>query len=393
MSNNAKLPAAVRNAVWLTYIGRTDGVAFCFCCHLEEISRANFECGHIVSRANGGTDRIVDMRPVCSLCNKSMGTRNMIEFQLQYGFTPLVTASSPHTASAAPVTQQQTDVSVLPRQQQSNLSQIQENTTENQTDVSLQEHKNPDGLSNQMCKIITNAFSPTEERKARVARDAKPFSSSNWFDITTNESKITLTKHTTVDEKESSPKYNRVDDNKFSCANCGKVFSKEMSVVAHLRTHSDAVKIPVVGESKCSGCRRKFKYAKAFVRHIRKCVKFRRKIVIDDLELSTAEQLEVSLLRQREIADALEAMLHKSTKKRKRPDEHSISQPRIEQQTLVANGQESKSPCTGSSSNACEQKQEVSSSNACPTEESGSESEQGNREKKARLTITETLFQ
>jgi hypothetical protein len=51
MSKN--LPATVRNAVWNIFIG---------------------------------TDTINNLRPICKLCNNSMGTKNMIEFMNTYGF-------------------------------------------------------------------------------------------------------------------------------------------------------------------------------------------------------------------------------------------------------------------------------------------------------------------
>ena len=81
------MPAAVRNAVWNTFIGPTKGEGFCFCCGCEPILRSNYECGHVVSVADGGLTVLSNLRPVSSLCNKSMGRENMISFALQWGFT------------------------------------------------------------------------------------------------------------------------------------------------------------------------------------------------------------------------------------------------------------------------------------------------------------------
>ena len=47
----------------------------CFCCNVEPITFANFECGHVQSGVNGGDDKIQNLRPICSLCNKSMGKK------------------------------------------------------------------------------------------------------------------------------------------------------------------------------------------------------------------------------------------------------------------------------------------------------------------------------
>lgn len=53
MVYNKKLPATLRNAVWNKYIGNNPKIGMCFCCGFEQISFANFDCGHIVSRKFG----------------------------------------------------------------------------------------------------------------------------------------------------------------------------------------------------------------------------------------------------------------------------------------------------------------------------------------------------
>ena len=85
-SKRLAIPAAVRASVWNQYIGNTKGISKCFVGCGEKISRSNFECGHIVSCANGGKIIIDNLRPICGLCNKSMGTMNMIQFIETYGF-------------------------------------------------------------------------------------------------------------------------------------------------------------------------------------------------------------------------------------------------------------------------------------------------------------------
>ena len=82
---NKKIPASVRNKVWVTHLGRVYE-ANCVCCGVEPITKSNFECGHIVSRKDGGEISIQNLRPICSLCNKSMGTMNMMEFMKKYGY-------------------------------------------------------------------------------------------------------------------------------------------------------------------------------------------------------------------------------------------------------------------------------------------------------------------
>ena len=77
------IPKIIRNQVWDTYIGKDKGIGKCYCCSTE-IDSKHFECGHIKSFATGGTDTVDNLRPICSLCNKSIGSQNMDEFKQTY---------------------------------------------------------------------------------------------------------------------------------------------------------------------------------------------------------------------------------------------------------------------------------------------------------------------
>ena len=78
-----KLPKAIRAALWK----KSFGTAACGTCHIckGEITVINYECGHIVSRYNGGSDTLNNLLPICSPCNKSIGKMNMGEFCKKYG--------------------------------------------------------------------------------------------------------------------------------------------------------------------------------------------------------------------------------------------------------------------------------------------------------------------
>ena len=79
-----KIPTAVRRIVWNTYIGIEHSKGACLCCSAEEVTCANFECGHVKSVKNGGATTIENLRPICSSCNKSMGAKDMDKFMTQY---------------------------------------------------------------------------------------------------------------------------------------------------------------------------------------------------------------------------------------------------------------------------------------------------------------------
>lgn len=77
---STKIPHTLRNLVWKTYASDTYLSANCFCCRKNIISIDNFICGHILSRYDGGTIDLDNLRPVCNSCNVSMGTCDMFKF-------------------------------------------------------------------------------------------------------------------------------------------------------------------------------------------------------------------------------------------------------------------------------------------------------------------------
>lgn len=74
------IPKVVRQNVWNTYMGEYSGKGKCFCCNYTELTSFQFECGHVISEYNGGDVNIANLRPICSLCNKSMGKINMVAY-------------------------------------------------------------------------------------------------------------------------------------------------------------------------------------------------------------------------------------------------------------------------------------------------------------------------
>ena len=80
-----KIPASVKNTLWSKYFPNViEGK--CKCCQTEVISRNNFDCGHIISEKNGGKIHLDNLKPICRSCNSSMGTQNMTDFIIKYGF-------------------------------------------------------------------------------------------------------------------------------------------------------------------------------------------------------------------------------------------------------------------------------------------------------------------
>ena len=82
-SKRKSIPKVVKDTVWNTNFTEDKGSGKCFVCN-KKITSRSFDCGHIVSVAHGGNDELDNLKPICSSCNKSMGTQNMIDFKNTY---------------------------------------------------------------------------------------------------------------------------------------------------------------------------------------------------------------------------------------------------------------------------------------------------------------------
>lgn len=89
-----KIPQTLRFTIWEKYLGKNNE-GKCLCCKNSTISITNFDCGHIVSNKEGGKIHIDNLKPICRLCNLSMGTMNMNDFMKKYGFDKNVNINVP----------------------------------------------------------------------------------------------------------------------------------------------------------------------------------------------------------------------------------------------------------------------------------------------------------
>jgi hypothetical protein len=80
------IPKILKMNVWDFYIGKEQGSALCMCCNQEEIRQGYYEAGHVISERTGGTTDIDNLRPICSMCNKSMRIKNMCDFMRECGY-------------------------------------------------------------------------------------------------------------------------------------------------------------------------------------------------------------------------------------------------------------------------------------------------------------------
>lgn len=74
------IPKTVKDNLWDNTFSSNAGEGNCYVCSTT-INSKKFDCGHIIAVANGGSNDINNLKPICSTCNKSMGTKNLEEFK------------------------------------------------------------------------------------------------------------------------------------------------------------------------------------------------------------------------------------------------------------------------------------------------------------------------
>jgi hypothetical protein len=76
------IPKDIRSQVWEATFGRSyDGECKVCHCHLDV---QEFDVGHIISKAKGGSDVLENLRPICRRCNGAMKTTNMYAYKARF---------------------------------------------------------------------------------------------------------------------------------------------------------------------------------------------------------------------------------------------------------------------------------------------------------------------
>lgn len=74
-----KIPAAIREAVWVKHCGRVFEHKCTTSWCQNRITAFDFQCGHNIPESKGGTLAMSNLYPLCSRCNVSMGDRYTID--------------------------------------------------------------------------------------------------------------------------------------------------------------------------------------------------------------------------------------------------------------------------------------------------------------------------
>lgn len=76
------IPKGVKEDLWIRHFGKKYK-GNCLVCN-SVIDTKRFEAGHVKSVANGGSDNISNLKPICTKCNRAMGTMNLNEYKQVY---------------------------------------------------------------------------------------------------------------------------------------------------------------------------------------------------------------------------------------------------------------------------------------------------------------------
>lgn len=85
-----KIPKALREQVWLKYIGKKyENKCYVKWCQ-NKISVFNFHVGHNIPESRGGGIDLKNLRPLCANCNLSMGNKYTIDQWIKIGISEKV---------------------------------------------------------------------------------------------------------------------------------------------------------------------------------------------------------------------------------------------------------------------------------------------------------------
>tara|TARA_B100001758_G_C18400272_1_gene608556 strand:- start:765 stop:1826 length:1062 start_codon:yes stop_codon:yes gene_type:complete len=79
----AKIPACLRKKVFNRDWGKVSNIGECFVC-TKMLDRDIAQMGHVIAEHMGGPTNEENLKPICSTCNQSMGTQNMLDFKITY---------------------------------------------------------------------------------------------------------------------------------------------------------------------------------------------------------------------------------------------------------------------------------------------------------------------
>lgn len=82
MPDRRPIDKNIKSIVWQKY-NKNSLSGECYACE-RPITYDHFEVGHNKAVAKGGKDNITNLRPICSNCNRAMGTMSIEQYKKKY---------------------------------------------------------------------------------------------------------------------------------------------------------------------------------------------------------------------------------------------------------------------------------------------------------------------
>lgn len=79
-----RISKSLKMEVWTTYVGKHIGCVLCPICKSNEIRMDAFEAGHVIPVCKNGEMTVRNLRPICNVCNKSVGGNYMDPTNFKY---------------------------------------------------------------------------------------------------------------------------------------------------------------------------------------------------------------------------------------------------------------------------------------------------------------------
>lgn len=140
-----RIPPALRKIVWDQNNDPSLTEGKCFVCK-GSIHLLTYECGHIIAYAEGGKTVAENLRPLCSLCNKSMGKKNLNDYIKEYysnstnsNSTNSNSTTSNSTTSSSTTSNKTKEINTTLNKQITNLESSIKNGVKFKTDKNIAE--------------------------------------------------------------------------------------------------------------------------------------------------------------------------------------------------------------------------------------------------------------
>jgi ribosomal protein L31 len=305
------LPKKIRELVWNKYIGDTIGKTKCLCCKVTDITQMNFNCGHIISEYNNGKPEIDNLLPICSLCNMSMGKKNMNDFIKEYSL-------------------HKTNI------ENNNILNNKINITNTilANNISIHIKKKDNDFECKLCKYSTKYSTHYKKHlltSKHMKREENAKTKNGIVDIIKDKFMPNMNSKNNIKELNPTSDNNSEEESKYKCNKCDMIFTTNSNQHKHMRkcNYVKSNNLDTINHAKyinlniCPKCYNKYTNKQGFMKHLMICkgnkelekenstkklieeIKTQHKIEILEEKLKAKEEINTILLEQNKNTNTL----------------------------------------------------------------------------------------